>query len=431
MDAAQIACDRLVTLPGIQHVWICWSLSETPYQQLACASVGETGHECMVSKQLLLATAEETHLGNRLVELPHAAGAASHGQAIAQQLLGDLLDNERTDASQLIALPLGPPDDQESNGVIVIAGNDLPRSRELMSLLGPLLGSRFKNIERSEQQRNPFHRQRIQSWLRRRRTAVIAGMITSLGLLLCLPVTHRLHIPCQLEPVRRRFVAAPFDAPLQKIHVRPGDSVKAGQVLAEIDTERLLSQMAAAESELRHATAQRSHALASHDTVAAQLHAFEMDKARSRIEHLNHLVDRSRVTSPIEGIVVMGDWKSREGVPLEMGETLFEVAPLDAMRVRMEVAQTDYELLANDMSAKIRLLAAGQNDYATAIDWIHPRAERLRDDHLFVAEATVANHEGVLRPGMRGTATVMAGTRSLGWVLMRGPIRWMRETFVW
>ena len=53
---------------------------------------------------------------------------------------------------------------------------------------------------------------------------------------------------------------------------------------------------------------------------------------------------------------------------------------------------------------------------------IHPRAELRDDENVFVAEVQLANADGSLRPGMRGTARVESERRPLGWILLRRPV---------
>src|SRR5205085_8077625 len=66
---------------------------------------------------------------------------------------------------------------------------------------------------------------KARGWLRhfRGRVALAAA---GLGLAaLWLPLVHRVDCECRLEPVSRRFVAAPYDGVLEKALVQPGDLV--------------------------------------------------------------------------------------------------------------------------------------------------------------------------------------------------------------
>ena len=52
-----------------------------------------------------------------------------------------------------------------------------------------------------------------------------------------LPLRYVVPADIELQANERRFVAVPFDGPLRSSTVRPGDLVKAGDLLAEIDPQ--------------------------------------------------------------------------------------------------------------------------------------------------------------------------------------------------
>jgi multidrug efflux pump subunit AcrA (membrane-fusion protein) len=60
-----------------------------------------------------------------------------------------------------------------------------------------------------------------------------AALVVILALLaaLAVPLPYKVKCDCQLEPVTRRFVAAPFEGTLQRASVKPGDVVREGDVL--------------------------------------------------------------------------------------------------------------------------------------------------------------------------------------------------------
>src|SRR6185436_18970478 len=111
-----------------------------------------------------------------------------------------------------------------------------------------------------------------------------------------------------------------------------------------------------------------------------------------------------------------------EGMPLEQGQTLFEVAPLGRMKVEIAVREDDFAYVRPGMKATIQLNAFPLQSFQATIDCIHPRAELREADNVFIAEIELDNPSGVLRPGMRGTAKIAADRYPLGWNLLRRPI---------
>ena len=62
-----------------------------------------------------------------------------------------------------------------------------------------------------------------------------------------------------------------------------------------------------------------------------------MKQIDAQLELIDAQLARMRLTAPFSGVVVSGDLSQSLGSPVEHGQVLFEVAPLDAYRVILEV----------------------------------------------------------------------------------------------
>ena len=127
------------------------------------------------------------------------------------------------------------------------------------------------------------------------------------------------------------------------------------------------------------------------------------------------------IRSPQAGIVVAGDLKDTEGVPLETGESLFEIAPLDQMTIEVAIPEYDIRHVTEGMTVRLILDAAPADVVEAVVTRLHPRAEVREEENVFVAEAVTTNDNGLFRPGMKGEAKVSTGSRSLGWTLLHKP----------
>ena len=57
---------------------------------------------------------------------------------------------------------------------------------------------------------------------------LILSVLASLGFAMLYPARYKISAELELQPVQHRFVAVPFDGPLQQSYVRPGDLVSKG-----------------------------------------------------------------------------------------------------------------------------------------------------------------------------------------------------------
>lgn len=245
------------------------------------------------------------------------------------------------------------------------------------------------------------------------------------------PVTHSITTDCALQPVVHRFVAAPYDAVLKESLVQKGDRIHAGQVLARLDGRPLRIELASRQAERDAVVRRRDAARAQRDFAAAQIADAELRSIESDLELIRQRLEHLEVRSPIDGVVIAGDVDRVEGATVELGQALFEIAPLDRVRLDLFVPESDISWVDAGGEAHVKLSAFPFRSWAVRLDRIHPQAELVDDDLIFVAQAELDNPDGRLRPGMKGRAKIDAGQCTVGWRLFHRPYEKLRAWLVW
>ncbi|MGI9456026.1 MAG: efflux RND transporter periplasmic adaptor subunit [Aeoliella sp.] len=263
----------------------------------------------------------------------------------------------------------------------------------------------------------------------RRRRWTMAAVATVA--LLAVPIPYRIHCQCVLEPVTRRYVAAPFDATLARTLVEPGDVVRAGQPLLELDQREIEWELASLGAAYEKAQKGRDAAMADRQAAATQLARLEMEQIEHQLALLGHRQANLKINSPFDGVVISGDLQRAEGAPVTVGQTLLEVAPLDKVIVEVEVPERSVAHLRDAASTTVRLDAFPGQSWSGNITTIHPRAEIRDDQQAFVAELELENGKGDLRPGMRGRAKVSGGWAPTGWILFHRPYHALLQWLGW
>jgi len=258
--------------------------------------------------------------------------------------------------------------------------------------------------------------------IRQRRGQAILLAVAVAAALLFVPVPHRVRCNCQLEPVTRRFVAAPFAGPLKETFVEPGDLVKQGQLLARMDGREIRWELSGVQADLYRAAKQRAGHVASHEAGEAEVARHEVDRLQFREQLLKSRDQDLEIRSPVDGMVVSGDLKDAEGMPLKVGEVLFEVTPLEAMVVELAVPEDDVTCVRSGMPVAITLDAFPSCRYTAQVERVHPRAELRDGENIFVAEVPLENERRELLPGMRGHGRIAVGHARLGWILFHRPM---------
>ena len=250
-----------------------------------------------------------------------------------------------------------------------------------------------------------------------RRAAIAAAAAVVVAMLL--PFPYPVGATCELQPVVRRVIAAPFDGILQRSAARAGEVVEEGQLLAEMDGRELRSQLA-------EALAQRERALKESDTATAagriaegRIAALEADGLGHQIELLEYRQRHLEVRSPIAGLVLQGDLERSEGAPLRVGDTLFEVGPLDRLVAEVAVPAKDVSLVSAGAKVKLKLESHVNGTAESVLLRVAPKSEWIEDRNVFICEAEIDNPGGDLRAGLKGKARISGPSRPLLWILCR------------
>ncbi|EIJ41008.1 membrane-fusion protein [Beggiatoa alba B18LD] len=243
------------------------------------------------------------------------------------------------------------------------------------------------------------------------------GIAVLLFVPLWIPVTHSIAGKVTLQPDTRRFITAPFAGILKATHHEAGDVVKAGDVLAQLDEREIQLELTSLTAERNRLAKQKDASAAAKDTVATQLAQLEKERAESQIALLEYRIANLDIKSPIDGLVVSGDLQRVQGSPVDKGQSLFEVAPLETMRVELAIPAEDIAYIRPDMPLSIELDAYPQQQWQLNVQRIQPRATVRDSEAVFIVETTLTNTDNKLRAGMKGDGKIAADAQPLGWVL--------------
>ena len=175
---------------------------------------------------------------------------------------------------------------------------------------------------------------------------VSAAILLVLLFLVFAKGVHRVRAHTTLEGVVQRGVSAPFNGYVVEAPARPGDRVRQGDLLCRLDDREMKLERLKWATQREQSAKEDSEALAKHDRAEALINEARADQADAQVSLLDEQLSRTRVVAPFDGIVTSGDFSQSLGTPVERGQVLFEVAPLQGYRVVVEVDERDIGWLA-------------------------------------------------------------------------------------
>ncbi|VAX42870.1 hypothetical protein MNBD_PLANCTO03-1905 [hydrothermal vent metagenome] len=247
----------------------------------------------------------------------------------------------------------------------------------------------------------------------------VAVMALALALVL-VQVEYRIEAPVILRAQEQRTVSVPFDAQIASVPegIKSGAKVQAGAVLAVLETTELKLQRLDAANQLAEARKRADAALASGKLDEYAQTVPQIEQYQSKIELYDILIDKATIRAPIDGTILEGDLSEMIGSSVQLGQAMYQIAPLDEMVLVAQVSDKDIALLQDagedvttgDIATKARPGDRFPFTVERIVPLATPDAERR---NAFEVRATLDESAPWMRPGMEGIAKFNTGKRSL------------------
>jgi hypothetical protein len=229
-----------------------------------------------------------------------------------------------------------------------------------------------------------------------------------------------------IEGQVQRVVAAPFNGYIKEAPVRPGDVVKEGALLCLLDDRDMKLERLKWVTEKEQLTKQYDEAMAKHDRAQITVIRAKIDQALAQLSLIEEQLSRTRVAAPFNGVVMSGDLTQSLGSPVERGQELYKVAPLNAYRVIVEVDEKDISHIRVGQKSELVLPSMPGETLPFVVNKITPVSIAKEGKNYFRVEASMEKYSDRLRPGMEGIGKVTIDRRRLIWVWTHSAIDWVR-----
>lgn len=237
---------------------------------------------------------------------------------------------------------------------------------------------------------------------------------------------YRVNSKVVVEGAVQRAIVAPFQGYIAQGLVRAGDHVRQGQPMAKLDDRELRLERVRWASEAEQMARRYRQAAASQDRAQMSVAAAQEDQARAQLALVEERLARATLTAPFDGLVVVGDLSQLLGSPVEQGKVLFEVAPLDAFRVILNVDERDVAELAPGQRGELALAGMPYERLPFTVRQLTPVSTPQDGRNFFRVEARLEGAPVRLRPGMEGVGKVDVGERKLLWAWTHSFVEWLQ-----
>jgi RND family efflux transporter MFP subunit len=249
---------------------------------------------------------------------------------------------------------------------------------------------------------------------------------------------YRVSANARIEGEIQRSLTAPFAGYVRETSHRAGDTVKQGERLARLDDRDLALERTRLSSQVEQYGRQYRESMAKRDRATTRIVSSQTEQVAAQLAMIDEQLARTDIVAPFDGVLVSGDLTQALGAPLERGQVLFEIAPLDAYRVVLQVDEHRVADLKVGQRGELVLSSMPGRRHPFSVSKITPVSTAKEGRNFFRVEAqldaapSTAESGARLRPGMEGVAKVSIEDRRLIWIWTRELVNWLRlKAWAW
>ena len=251
-------------------------------------------------------------------------------------------------------------------------------------------------------------------------------------------VTRSISVSGSLAPLVQTTVKSRVAGELSKVFVKEGDSVAAGQVLAQVETAdlqaRLDAQVAALEeAKARYAIAEKNRVnnaallrqkfisqnafdttLSVHDAAAATVHS-----AEAQLRIAQKAMSDATIRAPFAGIVSRKLANAGEKVGID--SPLFALVDLTVMEIEAPAPASEIPSIKVGQPVRFRVDGFGDREFDGHVERINPQADA--NSRAITIYVSVPNRDGALKGGMFAKGDVLVDRTAPSTVIPSNAVR--------
>lgn len=251
---------------------------------------------------------------------------------------------------------------------------------------------------------------------------VIALLLVIFDLVPFVNIRPMYHVKSSFELVPK--VESSFDAPmegiLEKVFVRPGDVVEAGQVLLKFKTleleqerDRYNAERAQAELEMNSILQNPREDQLAQAGIAQQ----RMLAAQAQMKLMEIKIAQAEIKAPFAGTILNGDLRDKEGAPFRRGDPMMKMAPKGNLEAKFFVAERDIQDVKSGLQkGSLAVASAPSEKFDFKVIRIVPEASPKENVNVFEVFGEIENAPDNWLPRQVGDAKIEVGPRRIAWI---------------
>jgi multidrug efflux pump subunit AcrA (membrane-fusion protein) len=200
-----------------------------------------------------------------------------------------------------------------------------------------------------------------------------------------------------------------------------------------MDTVDLFLQRSETQSDWVRFQAEVNRSRAEMNLIETEIGLSRVAQSQARLARLDAFLEQAMMTSPINGVVVEGERQDLLGLPISAGQTLYRIARVEDMYLRIRVSEEDIHFVSIGDAGEFVFLSQPGRRIPFTVSRIVPVAnvEGQEGARFDVRGEFQVPAETWWRPGMSGVVKIDQGRKQALWVIFHRVVNRLRLWLWW
>jgi len=212
---------------------------------------------------------------------------------------------------------------------------------------------------------------------------------------------HYIEVGGEVEAISEAFISPELSGQIHKIYVKEGDRVTKGQLLAEISSEIIRSQIQEVENSLDYAkVVYEKQKRLWEQRIGSEIQYLNaknnVENLESRLETLQAQLDMSTIKSPVNGVV--DEIFKKEGELALPGVQMMQIVNLEMVYINADVSESYLSSIREGEAVEVTFPA--YPDLKMEVP-IHRKGNIINpDNRTFIVQLKMSNPDKLLKPNI-------------------------------
>lgn len=265
-----------------------------------------------------------------------------------------------------------------------------------------------------------------------RKIAWGAAALLLVLLLLFVPWNMKVDGDATVLPAVRTPVLAEVDGIVRSVRFHEGDRVPSGAVIGQLEDREYRLALDERKTERDILSRQINGSESTGDSATSRMLKLRADQVDREIAFYTEQANRTDLVAPVAAMVITPRMEEKQGEYIRKGEQFCELANMTTPRAEIRIDESDIAYMKPGQHVRLKMNAYPTRKFYGAVTRIGSTVSPQGGSSGIYAlriEAGIDNTDQLLKSGMVGKARVEVGPHSIGYVLLRKPVRFVWKKF--